>query len=93
MRMFLDTTNYIIGDKMLEKKLCLVISFNKTTDAMSVEDYCLKNNIAGRLIPLPKEISAGCGLAWKCDVSQKEEMIKTLENINIKYDKIVELVI
>ena len=41
---------------MLEKKICLVISFNKTTDAMSVEDYCIKNNIAGRLIPLPKEM-------------------------------------
>lgn len=76
---------------MLEKKLCLVISFNKTVDAMSVEDYCIKNNVSGRLIPLPKEISAGCGLAWKCELDKKEEMIKVLEIINIKYDKIVEI--
>ena len=78
---------------MLEKKICLVISFNKTTDAMSVEDYCLKNAVGGRLIPLPKEISAGCGLAWKCEVDKKNEMTKVLETLNIKCDKMVELVI
>lgn len=78
---------------MLEKKLCLVISFNKTTDAMAVEEYCLKNNIAGRLIPLPKEVSAGCGLAWKCDIPQKDEIVNVLKAINIECDKMSELVI
>ena len=72
---------------MINKKPCLVISFNKTTDAMAVEEYCLNNNIEGRLIPLPKEISAGCGLAWKCEIANKE----LLNDINIKYDKIIEL--
>lgn len=76
---------------MLAKRLSLVISFNKTTDAMAVEDYCIKNNIEGRLIPLPKEISAGCGLAWKCDIKNKAILLKVLNDINILYDKIVEL--
>ena len=78
---------------MISKKLSLVISFNKTVDAMSVEEYCIKNIVNGRLIPLPKEISAGCGLAWKCDISMKEEMIKIFDILNIKYDKMVELLI
>lgn len=78
---------------MLEKKICLVISFNKTTDAMSVEDYCLKNAVGGRLIPLPKEISAGCGLAWKCDISQVGEMKKVFSELKIDIDKMTELVI
>ena len=78
---------------MIEKKLSLVISFNKTTDAMSVEDYCLKNGVGGRLIPLPKEISAGCGLAWKCELDKKDEITKVLAALNIKCDKMVELVI
>lgn len=78
---------------MLEKKLCLVVSFNKTTDAMAVEDYCLKNNIEGRLIPLPKEISAGCGLAWKCKIDEKARFVKVLQDINIEYDKMSEIVI
>lgn len=78
---------------MLEKKLSLVISFKKTIDAMAVEEYCLKNSIKGRLIPLPKEISAGCGLAWKCDIAQKEEMNKVLSGINIEVDNMKELYI
>ena len=78
---------------MIEKKLSLVISFNKTVDAMAVEEYCLKNNVPGRLIPLPKEISAGCGLAWKCDVSQADEMRKIFSELKIDIDKTTELVI
>ena len=78
---------------MIEKKKCLVISFNKTSDAMSVEEYCLKNNVSGRLIPLPKEISAGCGLAWKCDIDKRDDMTKVFDYLKIKYDKMVELVI
>ena len=78
---------------MIEKKLSLVISFNKTIDAMAVEEYCLKNNVSGRLIPLPKEISAGCGLAWKCDVSQVDEMKNVFSELKIDIDKMTELVI
>lgn len=78
---------------MIEKKLSLVISFNKTVDAMAVEEYCLKNYVSGRLIPLPKEISAGCGLAWKCDVSQVDEMKKVFSELKIDIDKMTELVI
>lgn len=78
---------------MIEKKLSLIISFNKTVDAMAVEEYCLKNNVFGRLIPLPKEISAGCGLAWKCDVSQVDEMKNVFSELKIDIDKMTELVI
>ena len=78
---------------MIEKKLSLVISFNKTIDAMAVEEYCLKNKVNGRLIPLPKEISAGCGLAWKCDIEQKSEMEKALLDLKIQFDKMTELLI
>ena len=78
---------------MIEKKLSLVISFNKTVDAMAVEEYCLKNDVSGRLIPLPKEISAGCGLAWKCEVSQVDEMKNVFSKLKIDIDKMTELVI
>ena len=60
---------------------------------MSVEDYCLKHHIEGRLIPLPKEISAGCGLAWKCDVTKANEMKQVLADLKIKFDKMTKLVI
>ena len=75
----------------MEKKVCLVISFDRTIDAMAFEDYCIKNNIEGRLIPLPKEISADCGLAWKCDINQVDEMKNSLLILNIEYDDIKEI--
>ena len=78
---------------MISKKLSLVISFKKTTDAMAFEEHCIKNGISGRLIPLPKEISAGCGLAWKCEVSQEDEMKKVMADLKIECDKMSEIVI
>ena len=30
-----------------------------------VPPQCLAEKVPGRLIPLPREISAGCGLAWR----------------------------
>lgn len=47
------------------KRLYRVITFATTTDAMVAEKFCLDNSIGGRLIPVPQEISAGCGLAWR----------------------------
>jgi hypothetical protein len=50
---------------MRTKKEYKVITFSTTSDAMAMEKFCEKNNISGRLIPVPSEISAGCGLAWR----------------------------
>ncbi|MCR4709215.1 MAG: DUF3343 domain-containing protein [Clostridiales bacterium] len=47
-----------------EKTLRRIITFRTTTDAIAFERYCLENNIPGRLIPVPGEISAGCGMCW-----------------------------
>ena len=42
----------------------LIVAFYTTHDAMAFEDFCAERGAPGRLIPLPREISAGCGLAW-----------------------------
>lgn len=47
------------------KRLYRVITFATTTDSMAAEKFCMDNGIGGRLIPVPQEISAGCGLAWR----------------------------
>ena len=49
---------------MREKKPFLILSFSSTTQAMAVEKFCGERQLPGRLIPVPKEITAGCGLAW-----------------------------
>lgn len=43
----------------------LVITFPTTSAAMACEKTCQENGLPGRMIPVPGEIRAGCGLAWK----------------------------
>ena len=47
------------------RKTYVVLSFHTTLEAMEWEKHCLALQVPGRLIPLPREISAGCGLAWR----------------------------
>ena len=47
------------------KKAYKIITFAPTTAAMAMESFCLENNLPGRLIPVPQEISSGCGVAWR----------------------------
>lgn len=50
---------------MRTKRTYIVLSFRTTLEAMQWESQCAANGVPGRLIPLPREISAGCGLAWR----------------------------
>ena len=62
-----------------QKKEALIISFDNTTEAMAVEKYCMENNLPGRIIPIPRDITAGCGLAWKAMPEDEECLIKALD--------------
>ena len=59
---------------MIPKKLRLIVAFHTTHDAIAFEAACAKAGAEGRLIPLPKEISAGCGLAWSAPPENGQEM-------------------
>ena len=50
---------------MRVKRRYIVLSFRTTLEAMEWEKQCHARQVPGRLIPLPREISAGCGLAWR----------------------------
>lgn len=47
------------------KKKTWILTFESTTQAMAAEKYAMEQNLPGRLIPIPREITAGCGLSWK----------------------------
>ena len=67
----------------------IIISFNTTTDAMAFEKFCIDNKIGGKLISVPKEIDAGCGLAWEIKINYGEANNGNIdrENFNLKEDK------
>ena len=78
---------------MLQKKLCLVVTFDATAAAMAAEKYCLERGVPGRLIPVPREITAGCGLAWKAEVDQEEAVTAALEAAGIAYSGVHRVVL
>lgn len=74
---------------MQEKRL--IITFNTTTDVLMSEKVFKENNIFGKIISIPSEISAGCGLTWESKIELKEELIKILKENAIQYDNIYEI--
>lgn len=79
------------GDKMREKQLRLIVTFNTTTGAMAMEKACKNGNIPGRLIPVPRQISAGCGLSWLCNKEDKVRIKKLMENKNLDFQNMHEI--
>ena len=70
---------------MLKKKPTLIITFTTTTQAMAVESFCVRENLPGRLIPVPREITAGCGLSWKALPEDKDRLITALTKGGMKW--------
>ena len=68
---------------MRKKERRLIAAFFTTHDAMAFEDFCRGCGAPGRLIPLPREISAGCGLAWSAPPDDEAGLRKQLANAGI----------
>lgn len=76
---------------MRVRKNCCIITFDSTSKAIAMEKYCIKNNIKGRIIPVPVNISAECGLCFKMleeDYINQKHLIENLDYSNIHFMKI-----
>jgi hypothetical protein len=78
---------------MRPKELQCVVTFQTTTEAMAFEEAAKATGLSGRLIPLPRAIAAGCGLAWREDPKCRVLLEKLLGEHYLGYDRIYELVI
>ncbi|WP_321329836.1 DUF3343 domain-containing protein [uncultured Ilyobacter sp.] len=58
---------------MRSETFCLITA-DSTHQIMKLEKLILENNIKVRIIPVPKEITANCGLSIKFDISNLEEI-------------------
>lgn len=77
----------------MNKKKVLIITFEETAMALYMERICKEENKEGRIIPLPKEIDAGCGFAWaSTNLDQKEWKI-FLDQKKILFSKMKEMVL
>ena len=56
------------------------------------KDIMLKNNeTLGKIISIPSEISAGCGMSWESEILFKDKLIEALKSNDIEYDSCYEI--
>ena len=70
---------------MRESREFLVITFSETSDAMAAEKLFREEGLPGRIIPIPRQLSAGCGLSWKTELSEKESAEHALVRAGIRW--------
>ena len=78
---------------MRKKRKYTVITFHTTSAAMAMEKYCMQQGIPGRLIPVPRELSAGCGLAWRIPVEDYELSRERFLKANLEHEQVAEVML
>lgn len=66
-------------------KTYLVITFASTFDAMEAEEKCREAKVPGRIIPLPPDIRADCGLAWRMPPEEEEKFDRAVSRSAGRY--------
>ena len=78
---------------MRKKEQKLIITFHTTEEAMEMEEFCRQRQIEGRLIPVPRAISAGCGLAWCAGPETRDILRQLMERTGIEEQDIHECMV
>ena len=68
-----------------KKKKRLIITFETNTAPLKLDIKGKACGIPGRTIPLPSVISAGCGLAWRAELSDRECLIAFMKEHDIRW--------
>lgn len=75
------------------KKPTLVVAFDRTAQAMAMEEACHRDGVPGRLIPMPTQISAGCGMVWKADPADRQRVLDEMTKVGIPPQALYELML
>lgn len=73
--------------------MVLLITFASTTQAMAFERAAKAWGIKGRLIPVPGEIHAGCGLAWRGELDTAETIKEMIQEKSLNLENIFQLIL
>ena len=78
---------------MRKKEQKIVITFRTTGEAIPMQTQCQKVGIPGRLIPVPRQISSGCGLSWAMPTDWDGNIGQWMEARGLHWDKFGEYLI
>ena len=65
------------------RRPALVLTVPPTAAAMACEELCGRAGLPGRMIPVPGQISAGCGLAWKAAPQDRDALVSALAKAGV----------
>jgi hypothetical protein len=70
---------------MNERKSALIITFSTATEAMEADKFFTERQLPGRLIPVPREITADCGLAWRAPPEERDRLTQSLREAHLRW--------
>jgi hypothetical protein len=76
-----------------EKKLWLLATFRTTAGAIAMEKYAAEAGLPGRLIPVPRAITADCGMAWRTEIALQSETERVAREHGIDVDNFHQIVL
>ena len=78
---------------MISQEKRLIITFRCTTDAIAMEKSCKALGAPGRLSPVPRSISASCGLSWCAPLESRTALEELLQEQDLEPEGIYECII
>ena len=78
---------------MRPKTMKLVVTFHTTAAAMAMEALCKAQNLPGRLIPTPRELTADCGMSWRAEVQDRAALAALTKAEGLETDDFYELLL
>ena len=70
-----------------------VVTFRTTAGAMAMEAACKAEGLSGRLIPVPRSITAGCGLCWAAPPDGREALEELVIKKHLDVDAIYAIIL
>lgn len=76
---------------MKQRTKQLVVTFHTTAASMAMEKACLTAGLPGRLAPVPRQLTADCGIAWRAAVETRAALEALIRENNLETSGIFEL--
>ena len=70
-----------------------VITFHTTAAAMAAEKACKEAGLPGRLIPVPRSITADCGMAWSAPAAVRRRLEQAAAERGLTLSAVYELLL
>ncbi len=75
----------------MNRSRALIVTFDTTAAAMAMEKACRAAGLPGRLMPVPRALTADCGICWRAEPAQREALERVIREHTLEPAGIHEL--